>query len=90
MILHLLRTKIGAQDVGFGLFQRKGLVAQRFRDRAFSGDGLLHAQALGHLTEHDVPIEGVGIQVGAVRAFEQQHAGREYGTVELFTDDIVE
>ena len=89
MGFHLLGAKIGAQHIGLGLFQRKGFVTQCFHHSSFSVDGLLHTQGLGHLTEHDTPVESIGIQMGAILAFQQLHAGRENGAVELLADDIV-
>ena len=90
MGLGLLHAEVRTQHVGFCLFDREGLVAERFGDGALAVHGLFHAQSLRNLAESDDPVKGTRVQMGLVGILQQGHAHREDGTVELLADDVVE
>ena len=87
---YFLRAQVGAQDVGLDFLDGEGLVAQGIGHAPLPVHGFLHTQGLGNLAEDDAPIEGGGVQMGAVIGLQQEHAGREDGAVELLADDVVE
>ena len=88
MLINKLADKVKSEGVGLGVLPSESLVTESLVNEALAVDGLFYTESVGDLTESDVPVERLLVEVILLVRAENHDSHRVDKSVELLHHNV--